>query len=189
MYLIKRRPFLLENGDIFLRFPDRSDYVNWVQVRRKNYHILKLYEPEGGFQNNSYLNFKRRIKWVKTGFKDHKVLSCLIFKKSSNELVGSITLESIMLHPFYSGSIGYWLDSDHYRSGYMYSALNSILHFVESKWGVTKINAATLPENTASIRLLIKSNFCQDGVLRRHLRVNGRWRDHLMFSYISDKRE
>ena len=119
MHLIKKRPFLLENGDIFLRFPDRSDYVNWVQVRRKNYHILKLYEPEGGFQNNSYLNFKRRIKWVKTGFKDHKVLSCLIFKKSSNELVGSITLESIMLHPFFSGSIGYWLDSDHYRSGYM----------------------------------------------------------------------
>lgn len=188
MFFFNVKPLLLQEENIFLRLPTKLDYIQWVNLRNKNQAFLGRWEPDGSFQKTSYRNFKLRVKWAKKGFKDGKVLSLLIFQKSSKQLIGSITLENIMTRPFYSGRIGYWLGSEYYRLGYMSSAISCIIDFSEKKWGVSKVYAATLPDNTASINLLKKLNFYNEGVCKKYLRIKGIWRDHLIFSYLTSDR-
>jgi len=48
-----------------------------------------------------------------------------------------------------------------------------------------RIEAACVPENERSIRLLRKVGFLQEGLARNYIRINGHWRDHLdAFAYL-----
>jgi ribosomal-protein-alanine N-acetyltransferase len=51
-----------------------------------------------------------------------------------------------------------------------------------------RLEAACIPVNQASIRLLTKSGFRQEGLARKYLKINGRWEDHLLFSRLADDR-
>jgi [ribosomal protein S5]-alanine N-acetyltransferase len=45
-----------------------------------------------------------------------------------------------------------------------------------------------VPENTPSRDLLRKIGFKEEGYARKYLRINGSWRDHLLFAWISTDR-
>ena len=47
-----------------------------------------------------------------------------------------------------------------------------------------RIEAACLPQNEASIRLLERTNFRQEGLARAYLRINGAWQDHLLYALL-----
>jgi ribosomal-protein-alanine N-acetyltransferase len=50
--------------------------------------------------------------------------------------------------------------------------------------GLHRFEAATLLDNTASQRVLVKSGFEPIGVAPRYLEINGEWRDHRIFQRI-----
>ena len=189
MIFRKKTYNIIECGNIFIRLPQRRDYIEWRHLRDKNYESLKNWEPDGTSLNLSYQNFKSRVWWANKGFEEKKVLSMLIFKKSDQALMGSITLENIIRKPFYSSNLGYWMGQEYRRLGYMSCAIECLLQFADNNWGITKFYAATLGENTPSISLLKKLNFCEEGKLLKYLKINGVWRDHLLFSHISVNRQ
>ena len=47
-----------------------------------------------------------------------------------------------------------------------------------------RIEAACLPHNEPSIRLLQRVGFQREGYARAYLRINGIWQDHLLFALI-----
>jgi ribosomal-protein-alanine N-acetyltransferase len=52
-----------------------------------------------------------------------------------------------------------------------------------------RIEAACIPENAPSIALLERNGFQREGYARGFLRINGAWRDHLLFGLVqSDAR-
>ncbi len=59
--------------------------------------------------------------------------------------------------------------------GYAFEDLN--LHRVE---------AACVPDNTASRRVLEKTGFQLEGQARAYLKINGAWADHLLFGIVND---
>jgi ribosomal-protein-alanine N-acetyltransferase len=48
-----------------------------------------------------------------------------------------------------------------------------------------RIEAACLPENGPSIRLLEKAGFLPEGRARQYLCIAGEWRDHLLFARLA----
>jgi [ribosomal protein S5]-alanine N-acetyltransferase len=50
--------------------------------------------------------------------------------------------------------------------------------------GFHRLEAACLPSNTASIKLLEKTGFKREGLARRYLRINGVWQDHLLYALL-----
>ena len=46
--------------------------------------------------------------------------------------------------------------------------------------GLHRLEATVRPENAASRRVLERSGFREEGLLRRYLHVDGDWRDHLL---------
>ena len=49
-----------------------------------------------------------------------------------------------------------------------------------------RLEAACLPTNVASIRVLRANGFQEEGLARSYLKINGEWRDHLLFALLAD---
>jgi ribosomal-protein-alanine N-acetyltransferase len=47
-----------------------------------------------------------------------------------------------------------------------------------------RLEAACLPENIASRTLLERNGFTREGLARSYLKINGAWRDHLLYGLI-----
>jgi [ribosomal protein S5]-alanine N-acetyltransferase len=50
-----------------------------------------------------------------------------------------------------------------------------------------RIEAATLAHNDASIRVLERNGFEREGFARSYLKINGEWRDHILFAMIAEE--
>jgi ribosomal-protein-alanine N-acetyltransferase len=112
-----------------------------------------------------------------------------LFRRSDEELLGAITLDNIRRGPAQAGTLGYWIGAPHARQGYMREAIAGMVHYAFEKLGLSRIEAACLPENDASRRLLEKCGFKYEGVAQSYLQINGRWRTHVLYASLrSDRR-
>ena len=113
----------------------------------------------------------------------------LYFLRSSYQLVGGITLDNIRYGPFHSATLGYWLGEEFSNKGIMTEGLNSLITYANKDMGISRIEAATLPNNIISRRLLEKCNFKYEGVGQYYLQIKGKWKHHILYANICDTRK
>ena len=65
-------------------------------------------------------------------------------------------------------------------------SVRTILRFAFHSLHLHRVEAACLPHNTASIRLLEKVGFRKEGYARSYLCIDGRWQDHVLYAIVSD---
>lgn len=95
-------------------------------------------------------------------------------------LLGRVNFTQIFRGPFHSCVLGYQLDASAQGKGLMYEALRCALDDLFSTRGLHRVQAAFLPENERSARLLERLSFERIGIARRYLFINGAWRDHVL---------
>ena len=83
------------------------------------------------------------------------------------------------------GSIGYWVGERHTRRGYTVAAVRSVTDFAFHRLGLHRVEAACIPTNDGSRAVLARVGFRQEGMAMAYLRINGVWRDHLLFGLVS----
>jgi ribosomal-protein-alanine N-acetyltransferase len=87
-----------------------------------------------------------------------------------------------------TATLGYWIGEPYSRRGLMKEAvLSSALRLRPPR--PDRVEAACLPHNSASIRLLKACGFTEEGYARQYLRINGDWHDHLLFAILAEDRE
>ena len=96
-----------------------------------------------------------------------------------------MTLSNVQSGITMSCNLGYWIAAQHARQGLMTDAVRCVLPFVFETLGLNRLEAACLPNNAASRRLLEGLGFTEEGYARGYLRINGEWHDHVMFAYLS----
>lgn len=64
----------------------------------------------------------------------------------------------------------------------MTRAVALILPFVFDTLNLHRIEAACLPDNMASRRVLSANGFREIGIAENYLQINGEWRDHMLFA-------
>ena len=67
----------------------------------------------------------------------------------------------------------------------MFAALQLVIPYIFAGLELHRIEAACIPDNARSIRLLEKAGFQREGYLRGYLKINGQWHDHVMFSLLA----
>jgi ribosomal-protein-alanine N-acetyltransferase len=82
-------------------------------------------------------------------------------------------------------TLGYWAGRPHARQGHTLSGVRSVCTFAFSKLKLHRVEAACLPSNVPSRDLLLKAGFSLEGKARAYLKINGVWRDHVLFGLIS----
>jgi len=60
------------------------------------------------------------------------------------------------------------------------------LRFAFEHAGLHRVQAAVVPRNAASARVLEKAGFHEEGLARRYLLINGAWEDHVLFALLAE---
>ncbi|WP_425409129.1 GNAT family N-acetyltransferase [Hyphococcus sp.] len=171
---------------VYLRTAKSSDYAEWSQLREQSREHLIAWEEDWAPQDLSHAVFKRRLAAQTRDAQRGGGLSLLIFRRNDRVIVGGVTLSNIRYGAARSAILGYWVGSPYLRCGYASSAVRAIVDHAFDAIGLHRLVAACQPENAASQNLLDRCGFKQEGLAREYLKINGAWRDHLIFSLIAD---
>jgi [ribosomal protein S5]-alanine N-acetyltransferase len=178
---------VLQGSDIFLRYPEMSDYKRWAALREQSREFLAPWEPVWASDELSRGAFRRRLRRYRREIRSDLAYPFLVFRKADEILMGGCTLSNVRRGVTQSAALGYWIGAPYARRGYMYGALKAMLPFAFKLLGLHRLEAACIPENEPSRKLLLKVGFREEGRARRYLQINGEWRDHILFSLLEDE--
>ena len=184
----RARRVRIETERMSLRLPHHSDYHAWTTLRSGSAAFLSPWEPVWAEDHLSRKAFTNRVYWAGRSVVQGTALPLLLERRSDGALLGAITLDNIRRGPAQAGTLGYWMGAEHARQGYMREAILSLVHHAFTTLDLSRIEAACLPENAASRGVLEACGFKYEGVAQSYLQINGRWRNHVLYSNLRHDR-
>jgi ribosomal-protein-alanine N-acetyltransferase len=176
----------LKGEKVMLRVPLADDYREWAALRGESRSFLEPWEPRWTPDELERTAWRHRLSRYREDHAQGTAIAFFIFDLGSGELAGGITLGNIRHGVAQSGHIGYWVGERFSGRGLMTDAVNVLARFAFDTLRLHRIEAACIPENTRSIRVLEKAGFRREGLLRSYLRINGVWQDHFLYARIAD---
>jgi ribosomal-protein-alanine N-acetyltransferase len=178
-------PSLSVPGDgMTLRAPQMADFDEWARLREASRGFLTPWEPTWPADDLSRGAFRRRLKRYSEDQRSDQAYPFFIFRNEDQTLVGGLTLANIRRGVAQAGSLGYWVGAAYAGRGYMTAAVRAIIPFAFDTLKLHRVEAACIPANLPSIRLLEKTGFAREGYAREYLCINGLWQDHLLYARI-----
>jgi [ribosomal protein S5]-alanine N-acetyltransferase len=171
---------------LWLRPPVMTDHAAWADLRGTSRQHLTPWEPQWSMDELARASFRRRLRHYANDIKEDLGYAFLIFRLESNELLGGLTLSNVRRGVTQAACLGYWIGQPHQNHGYMTEAVQAVSTFVFSDLKLHRLEAACLPHNGPSIRVLERAGFTAEGLARRYLKINGQWQDHRLFARLSD---
>jgi [ribosomal protein S5]-alanine N-acetyltransferase len=105
------------------------------------------------------------------------------------EVVGRVTLSDIRHGTFESCHVGYWLSESHNGRGLATAAVSEILDIAFDELGLHRVEAGTIPRNVRSQAVLERNGFVRFGLAPSYLRIDGEWRDHILYQVLRESRD
>lgn len=174
------------NGDrVLLRLPQLSDYDSWASLRAASRDFLVPWEPTWPADDLTRGAFRRRLKRYADDLRADQSYAFLVFRNEDGALVGGLTLAGVRRGVAQAASVGYWMGLQYVRRGYMTAALSAVLPYAFGALRLHRVEAACIPTNTASIKLLERCGFSREGYAREYLCINGLWQDHLLYARLN----
>ncbi len=178
----------LETDRLILRPPIARDYEDWSEQRRVSRDFLTPWEPSWTRDHLTRRSFRNRVVWAERAIRQGDALPLLLVTRDGR-VVGGVTLSNIRRHPAEMATLGYWTGVDHTRRGYMAEALIALRDYSFTTLDLSRLEAACLPENTPSRKLLERCQFKYERVAQAYLQINGRWRNHVLYASLrADRR-
>ena len=175
---------VLHAEDVYLRVPQLNDYPKWQKLRADSQAFLQPWEPSWPRDDLTKSAFRKRVKACHIEISDYTGYPFFIFDIKTKELLGGLNITNIRKGVIQSCTLGYWVGEKYANKGIMSQALRRIVPYIFQTLNLHRIEAACLPENVASIRLLEKTGFTCEGLARQYLYINGRWQDHKLYALL-----
>lgn len=189
MRLRRGRAPVLETARLTLRLPRHADFGQWAGLRRDSEQFLQPWEPTWARDHLTRQAFTSRVFWSSRAQAQGSALPLFLIRRQDRALVGAITLDNIRRGPARTATLGYWIGAVHARQGYMGEAVDAVVAHAFAAMDLSRIEAATLPENAASRGLLERAGFKYEGVAQAYLQIDGRWRNHVLYANLrADRR-
>jgi len=171
---------------IRLRQPRVNDHGPWARLRDESRDFLRPWEPQWQPDELTMQAYRRRLRDYWRQARMGTALPLFLFTRDTHVLLGGLNLSNIRRGISQSASLGYWIGRRHARQGYMSEAVRAVTHHAFTRLKLHRIEAACIPENVASRRLLESCGFVREGLARRYLRIDGHWRDHVLFALLRE---
>jgi ribosomal-protein-alanine N-acetyltransferase len=175
-------PPSIEGDGVLLRTPQMTDFDEWAALREASREFLTPWEPTWPNDDLTRAAFRRRLKRYAEDLRTDQGYAFLIYADAA--LVGGLTLANIRRGVAQAGSLGYWMGLPFVRHGYMTAAVRAVTGFGFDTLRLHRLEAACLPSNAGSIRLLENTGFVREGYAREYLCINGAWQDHLLYARL-----
>lgn len=175
--------------NVHLRYPDISDYKEWSILRATSEAFLRPWEPAWPSDDLEKSAFRGRLRRYHQEITAGTGYPFFICDNRTDALLGGITLGNVRRGVSQSGQIGYWVGQRYTGKGIMSEAVGLVCSHAFDTLGLHRLEAACIPDNQRSIRILEKAGFEREGYLRSYLKINGAWRDHVLFGRINPRHE
>lgn len=185
-YSLKKNLFEITGQKIILRPPQYSDWKAWADERKKNKLYLQPWEPLWSINELERSSFVKRVRMFERLSHNDQAYSFLIFKSDNEGFIGEINISNVQRGIIQSCTIGYWIAKDCEGKGMMSESLELIKEFIFNELKLHRIEAACLPHNMPSLKVLLKNGFIKEGTARKLLKINDKWQDHTVLSFILD---
>jgi ribosomal-protein-alanine N-acetyltransferase len=176
-------PTLLRGDGVLLRPAEMRDFEQWCSLRERSRTFLTPWEPIWPADDLTRAAYRRRIRAHAEEIESDEAYPFLIFRDDET-LVGGLTIGQVRRGVSQTGTLGYWMGEPFAGRGYMSRAVRAAAHFTFGTLRLHRLEAACLPHNESSIRVLESVGFQREGYARSYLRINGRWQDHILYALL-----
>jgi len=178
----------IDTRRLLIRPPRRGDFEAWAQLRGKSRNHLEPWEPLWPTDALSREDWARRLRAWRTGWRNDRSFVFLILLRGSEPLIGGVSLTNIRRGAAQTGALGYWLGAGYEGFGYMREAVSAVCQWSFNRLRLERLEAATLPENARSRRVLESCGFHEEGFAPGYLEIGGVRRDHVLYGRVSTMR-
>jgi ribosomal-protein-alanine N-acetyltransferase len=160
----------------------------WSEIRIRDEQHLAPWEPTmpGGWALR-HAPGEWPARWLQLRSAARRGVALPFAVTLDGRFVGHVVVGNVVREPLLSAYVGYWVDSRVTGGGVITGAVALVVDHCFTRVGLHRIEATVRPENTASLRVLEKLGFREEGLFRRYLDVDGAWRDHYCYALTSEE--
>lgn len=176
---------IYETDRLILRQIDESWAEEVLQYYKRNRNFLAEWEPE---RSEEFYTFDYQQNFLLADAqanRDGKVFRLWLTYKDERKIIGSISFNNIVRGVLQSCIMGYKLDKDEINKGLITEALTKAVQVVFEELKLHRIEAPIMPNNMASIKVVSKLGFENEGLSKKYIQVNGQWEDHFRWALIT----
>ena len=184
-------PARLAHGDVEVRSLRARDATAWSEVRVRNERWLSPWEgrspsmpPASWRDRHSPAVFALMLRNQRREARAGRMLPFAVFV--DGRLCGQVTVNSVVRGALDGGHVGYWVDERVAGRGVLPTALALVLDHCFGPVGLHRVEADVQPNNPASLRVVAKLGFVEEGRLRRYLFIDEDWRDHVSYALLRE---
>ena len=175
-----------------LRAPRASDIPALRRLLRDNAGHLRPWSPvaAAGQDPLSIVALTRAITNQRSAWRADSAYTFLAETRGpvpEPQLIGRVVLSEVVRGPFQNAYLGYWIDHTRQNAGYTTEAVGAVVSWAFSELGLHRVQAAVIPHNAGSRRVLAKLGFREEGLAKRYLSIAGSWQDHVIYAKTSDE--
>ena len=122
------------------------------------------------------------IKWFNDEFIQKRAIFWGISLKNEPEIIGFCKFEIEI--PKVRADLGYDLRHEYWNMGIMTETLGAVIEFTFKTLDINRIEATVSTKNNSSIRILEKSGFVKEGILRERCYISDSCHDMMMLSIL-----
>jgi [ribosomal protein S5]-alanine N-acetyltransferase len=181
-------PLRVRAGVVALRPVRLRDGGAWSAIRVRDERYLAPWEPTmpGGWAE-LHAPGEWLPRWLQLRAAGRRGTALPFAVTLDDRFVGHVMVGNVVREPLLSAYIGYWVDSKVAGGGVITAAVALVVDHCFGRVGLHRVEATVRPENTASLRVLQKLGFREEGLFRRYLDVDGDWRDHACYALTADE--
>ncbi|MDQ0430585.1 ribosomal-protein-alanine N-acetyltransferase [Planomicrobium stackebrandtii] len=175
---------LFEGQTCYLRSLTVDDAEEMMELLLRNRDYWSVYEPR---HRDSYFSAAVQREKIRESIyqaRENREYSVGIFEYDTKKLIGHISVYSVKRMPFLSALVGYSIDEAYIGKGIATEAVKLMTVFGFEELRLHRMEAYVSPENEGSIRVLEKTGFRREGLLKEFLYINGEWKDHYYYAMI-----
>ena len=169
---------------VILRALHGRDRREWETLRAENAEWLRPWEATSPDPVTKRLPFRQQVRQLDREADEGRLQPFVI--ETEGRLVGQMHLFGIAWGSLRSACAGYWVAESVAGQGIMPLALAAASDHAFLGLGLHRVEINIRPENTASLRVVEKLGFRDEGVRLRYLHIDGDWRDHRCFALTSE---
>ena len=178
-------PVWLSSEDVTVRPLTYSDARAWREARRRNATWLRPWDATVPPGSDARPSTFRSLVWRL--HKQARAGTTYPFAvEVDGRFAGQITVNNIVRGSAQFASVGYWLDREYAGRGVMPRAVALVIDHCFGPVGLHRVEVNVRPENVASLRVVEKLGFVDEGTRRRLLHIDGDWRDHRCFVLLAE---
>ncbi|HEY8578833.1 MAG TPA: GNAT family protein, partial [Beijerinckiaceae bacterium] len=175
---------VIRGDGVYLRPGQQRDYRAWAELRERSRAFLTPWEPTWPADDLTRAAFRQRLRRQADEIERDETYPFFVFRARDDALIGGLTLGQIRRGVAQTATMGYWMGVDHAGQGYMSRAVRATVAYGFASMRLHRIEAACLPHNAPSLKLLERCGFTREGYARSYLRINGQWQDHVLFAIL-----